>query len=85
MEKVRGRYWTVQGTTIKLQIKTDKEQRILTEALPGWQCVSYGYAPKTEEDIYVFERTFNSQLDWTTFLNNDKVSNLMELREVKND
>ena len=85
MEKVKGKYWIVQDTTVKLQIKTDKEQYMLEEALPGWQCVSYGYVPNTEEDIYVFERTFKSELDWKSFLKNDKVNNLIEIREVNND
>jgi len=85
MSKVKGDYWKVNEKTVKLQIKTDKEQRKLEEALPGWNCVSYGYVPKTEEDIYVFERVFSSELDWTNFLNSDKISSLIEMREVTND
>lgn len=85
IQKVKGKYWIIQGTTVKLQIKTDKEQYMLEEALPGWHCVSYGYVPKTKEDIYIFERTFKSELDWTSFLKNDKVNSLIEIKEVSND
>jgi len=68
-----------------LQIKTRKEQYKLEEALPGWNCVSYGYAPKTSEDIYVFERNFESELDLLRFLNSDSINKIMEIREVDND
>lgn len=85
MSRVKGDYWKIDERTIKLQIKTNKEQYKLEEALPGWNCVSYGYIPKTSEDIYVFERVFDSEFDWTNFLNSDKVSQLIEMREVSND
>ena len=71
--------------TFNLQIKTCQEQSILEEALPGWQCVSYGYIPKTNEDIYVFQRSFETELDWTNFLNCDKINNMIDMKEIKND
>ena len=61
VEKVKGDYWKTEENTFKVQIKTRQEQQYLQDALPGWQCVSYGYAPSTSEDIYVFERKFNSE------------------------
>ena len=85
MGKVKGNYWRISEDTFKLQIKTRQEQRILEEALPGWQCVCYGYAPKTEEDIYVFQKRFETELDWTKFINCDKINNMIDMREVKND
>ena len=85
MGKVKGNYWRISEDTFKLQIKTRQEQRILEEALPGWQCVCYGYVPKTEEDIYVFQRRFETELDWTKFINCDKINNMIDMREVKND
>lgn len=85
MSKVKGDYWKVNEKTVKLQIKTSKEQRKLEEALPGWHCISYGYIPKTKEDIYVFEKVFNSEVDWANFLNSHETNSLIEMREVKND
>lgn len=85
MSRVKGEYWKVDENIIRLQIKTNKEQRKLEEALPGWHCVSYGYVPKTSEDIYVFEKKFDLELDWTNFINSDKISNLIEMKEVLND
>ena len=85
MSRVKGEYWKVEENVIRLQIKTDKEQRKLEEALPGWQCVSYGYVPKTSEDIYVFEKKFDLELDWTKFLYSAKINNLIEMKEVLND
>ena len=85
MSRVKGEYWKVEENVIRLQIKTDKEQRKLEEALPGWQCVSYGYVPKTSEDIYVFEKKFDLELDWTKFLYSAKIKNLIEMKEVLND
>ncbi len=85
MDKVKGEHWRFNDNTVRLQIKTDKEQRKLEEVLPGWQCVSYGYAPKTNEDIYVFEKKFESELDWSIFINSDKITNLIEMKEVEND
>jgi hypothetical protein len=82
MRKVKGEHWKVDERTIRIQIKTDEEQCKLEEALPGWQCVSYGYVPKTSEDIYVFEREFDSDKEWMSFKNSDKITNLIEMREV---
>ncbi len=85
MSRIKGDYWKVNERTVKLQIRTSKEQEKLEEVLPGWDCISYGYVPKTKEDIYVFERVFSSELDWTNFLNSDKTISLIEMREVTND
>ncbi len=85
MDKVKGEHWRIDHNTVRLQIKTDKEQRKLEEVLPGWQCVSYGYVPRTNEDIYVFEKKFESELDWSIFINSDKITNLIEMKEVEND
>ena len=82
MSKVKGDYWIVDDKTVKLQIKTSKEQYKLEEVLSGWQCVSYGYAPKTSEDIYVFERTFESELDLKNFFSSEKITSLIEMKEV---
>lgn len=85
MKRVKGEHWKINENTVRLQIKTDKEQYKLEEALPGWQCVSYGYVPKTSEDIYVFEKKFDCELDWTNFINSDKIRNLIEMKEVSHD
>ena len=85
MSKVKGRYWLVDDTTDNLQIKTNQQQEELEEALPGWNCVSYGYIPKTMEDIYVFQRKFKTELDWTKFLNSGTIKNSIEMKEVSND
>tara|TARA_R100001443_G_scaffold68677_1_gene77361 strand:- start:122 stop:370 length:249 start_codon:yes stop_codon:yes gene_type:complete len=82
MKRVKGEHWKVNERIVRVQIKTDKEQHMLEEALPGWQCVSYGYIPKTNEDIYVFEREFDSEKDWVNFKNSEKITNLIEMREV---
>lgn len=85
MNKVKGEYWKVNENTFKIQIKTSKEQTTLEEVLPGWSCVSYGYIPKTSEDIYVFEKSFKSESDWASFINSDETNKLIEMKEVKND
>ena len=85
MKRVKGEYWKIDENTVRLQIKTNKQQYKLEEALPGWQCVSYGYAPRTSEDIYVFEKKFNCELDWTKFVNSDKIKNLIEMKEIAYD
>ena len=82
MSKVKGDYWIVDDKTVKLQIKTSKEQYKLEEVLSGWQCVSYGYAPKTSEDIYVCERTYESELDLKNFFSSEKITSLIEMKEV---
>lgn len=85
MSRVKGEHWKIDDSTFRVQIKTTKEQHKLEEALPGWQCVSYGYIPSTSEDIYVFEKKFESESDWTNFINSDKIKNLIEMKEVSND
>ena len=82
MSKVKGEHWKIDENTVRMQIKTSKEQRKLEEALPGWQCVSYGYVPSTSEDIYVFEKKFESEIDWKEFMDSDKIKNLIEMKEV---
>ena len=85
MERVRGDYWKTEENTFKVQIKTTQEQHHLQDALPGWQCVSYGYVPSTSEDIYVFERKFSSDNEWAKFLQSDNLMELIDMREVLND
>ena len=85
MKKAKGDYWKVDQETVKLQVRTTEEQRDIEDALPGWMCVSYGYVPNTSEDIYVYEKTFESEIDWTSFLNSDKVNKIFEMKEVLND
>lgn len=85
MSKVKGKYWKTDDRTVKLQLKTDKEQNMLEEALPGWQCVSYGYVPKTKEDIYIFERKFETDHAWLSFLRSEKLAKLIEMKEVSHD
>jgi len=85
MSRVKGEHWKVNEKTVRIQIRTDKEQHKLEEALPGWQCVSYGYVPKTSEDIYIFEKEFESESDWTRFIKSEKIKNLIEMKEVSHD
>ena len=85
MKRMIARYWKVTDSIVKLQIKTTQDQRLIEEVLSGWQCVSYGYAPKTKEDIYVFEKRFESDFDLTKFLNSSKINSLIEMKEVPND
>ena len=85
MAKIKANYWKVEESRYKLQLRTNIEQHTLEEALPGWQCVSYGYVPKTEEDIYVFEKQFDTEFDWTNFLKSDNVKELIEMKEITND
>lgn len=82
MSKVKGEHWKIDENTVRMQIKTSKEQSKLEEALPGWRCVSYGYVPNTSEDIYVFEKKFESEIDWKEFMDSDKIKNLIEMKEV---
>ena len=79
MSKIKGEHWRVNKETIRIQIKTSEQQARLEEALPDWQCVSYGYIPKTSQDIYVFEKTFESEIDWINFLKSEKITNLIEM------
>lgn len=83
--KIKADYWKVEESKYKLQLRTRIEQDKIEEALPGWACVSFGYNPSTSEDIYVFEREFESEFDWTNFLNSDSVNKTIEMKEVKNE
>ena len=85
MSKIKGEHWITSENTVRIQIKTSKEQCKLEEALPGWQCVSFGYIPRTSQDIYVFEKKFDSESEWTDFLRSEKTTNLIEMKEVLND
>ncbi len=82
MEKLKGNYWKVEKNTYKLQLKTRANQEEIQSRLPGWDCVSFGYVPTTQEDILIFEREFESELDWTNFLNSDLTLENIDLREV---
>ena len=83
--RVKGEHWTTGENIIRLQIKTAEEQRKLEEALPGWRCVSYGYIPKTSEDIYVFEKKFESSAAWKSFRDSEEIKQLIEMKEVTHD
>lgn len=85
MKEIKGEYWKTTDNTVRIQIKTIKEQHLIQEVLTDWQCVSYGYIPKTSEDIYVFEKRFESEKDWTKFLKSDDTNKLLDIKEVKND
>tara|TARA_B100000900_G_scaffold325096_2_gene284878 strand:+ start:2052 stop:2309 length:258 start_codon:yes stop_codon:yes gene_type:complete len=85
MKRIEANYWKVEETKYKLQLRTRVEQSKLEEALPGWSCVSYGYIPNTEEDLYIFEREFSSEFDWTNFLKSDKINTIIEMKEVVNE
>ena len=84
MARVIGKYWKCDELTVNLQIKTNQQQENIEKALPGWMCVSYGYIPKTMEDLYIFQRRFESELDWAKFLNSEKTTDLIEMKEVQN-
>ena len=85
MSKVKGEYWRIDKNTVRMQIKTDKDQRLLEEVLPGWECISYGYVPRTSEEIYVFEKVFESESVWNRFIYSEKVKNFINMKEVLND
>ena len=85
MKRLKGDYWKIDENTVKLQIQTTEPQTEIEQVLPGWLCVSFGYVPRTSEDIYVFEKEFKSEIDWTNFLNSDKVNRLIEMKEIVND
>ncbi len=76
---LKGDYWRTELNTFKLQIKTNRDQKEIENMLPGWSCISYGYAPRTSEDIYVFERKFHSDNEWINFLNSSKAIKLIEI------
>ena len=81
MERIKADYWT-QENIIRLQIKTKIGQTEIQRILSGWQCVSYGYATKTMEDIYIFERVFITENDLTDFIKSDTIIKQLEMREV---
>ena len=81
MKRIKADYWT-QDNTLRLQIKTKIEQTEIQRILLGWNCISYGYAPKTAEDIYVFERVFSTENDLTDFIKSDIIIEQLEMREV---
>ncbi len=85
MKRIKASYWKVEESKYKLQLKTRIEQEQIEEILPGWECVSFGYIPKTQEDILVFEKEFSSEFDWTNFLKSDTVNELIEMKEINND
>ena len=81
MERIKAEYW-IQDDTVRLQIKTKIGQTEIQGILPGWHCVSYGYIPKTMEDIYIFERVFATENDLTEFMKSDTIIKQLEMREV---
>jgi len=85
MGRIKGNYWKVEESRYKLQLRTRIEQEKIEEALPGWECVSYGYVPNTSEDIYIFQKDFKTDFDWTNFLNSDSVNQLIEMKEIVNE
>ena len=86
MPRIKANYWKVEKSNkYKLQLKTRIEQREIEKLLQGWACTSYGYVPRTREDIYIFEKDFNSEFDWTSFLNSDTVNEFIEMKEILNE
>ena len=83
MKKMKGKYWKIDCNTYKLQLNTTNNQEDVESLLPDWECVSFGYAPSTNEDILIFEKIFHSEVDWTKFLNSDKIIETIELKEVQ--
>ena len=81
MERIKAEYWTQDNIT-KLQIKTKLEQIEIQKILPGWSCISYGYSPRTMEDIYVFQRAFETESDLIDFIKSDTTVKQLEMREV---
>tara|TARA_B100000989_G_C19344114_1_gene386246 strand:+ start:327 stop:578 length:252 start_codon:yes stop_codon:yes gene_type:complete len=82
---IKANYWKVEECKYKLQLKTKIKQFMLEELLVGWDCVSYGYAPKTQEDIYIFEKQFKSVHAWESFINSNNIIELIEMKEVNNE
>lgn len=85
MRRIKANYWKVDECKYKLQLQTNVGQKQIEEVLSGWQCVSFGYIPKTEEDIYVFEKRFNSKPEWNDFLKSAKVNQFIDMKEIKNE
>lgn len=82
MKEITADYWIVEGRRVKLQIKTNMEQAELQEILQDWACTSYGFIPKTMQDIYIFEKEFSKQKDLTRFINSDMINKQIKKREV---
>ena len=82
MKKLKGEYWKVDETTYKLQLRTKQDQAQVESKLPGWLCVSFGHVPSLQEDILIFERNFQSKMDWTNFLNSDLTLETIDLKEI---
>ena len=82
MGRIKAKYWKTDDTRYRIQFKTTLEHQEATDLLPGWDCVSFGYIPDTQEDILVFERQFITEKDWTNFTKTDTIIKLIELREV---
>ena len=82
MKIAKGDYWEIEENVFKIQVKTKIDQREIQKALPNWNCVSFGYIPPTGEDIYIFQKTFDSIEEWDNFLNSDRLNKLIEMREV---
>ena len=82
MGRIKAKYWKTGDTKYRIQFKTTLDHREATGLLPGWECVSFGYIPDTQEDILVFEKQFIAEKDWTNFTKTDTIIKLIELREV---
>jgi len=82
MKEIIADYWIVESKKVRLQVKTNLEQSQLQEILQDWSCVSYGFVPKTMQDIYIFEKEFNKQKDLTRFINSDIINKQIRKREV---
>jgi len=82
MGRIKAKYWKTGDTKYRIQFKTTLEHQEAAALLPGWECVSFGYIPDTQEDILVFERQFFTEKDWTNFTKTDTIIKIIELREV---
>ena len=82
MGRIKAKYWKTDDNKYRIQFKTTLEHQEALALLPGWDCVSFGYIPDTQEDILVFERQFFTEKDWTNFTKTDTIIKLIELREV---
>ena len=82
MGRIKAKYWKTDDTRYRIQFKTTLEHQEAMDLLPGWDCVSFGYIPDTQEDILVLERQFITEKDWTNFTKTDTIIKLIELREV---
>ena len=82
MGRIKAKYWKTDDAKYRIQFKTTLEHQEALALLPGWDCVSFGYIPETQEDILVFEKQFITEKDWTNFTKTDTIIKLIELREV---